>query len=251
MELLDNLRRLPPPSHALAGAVYPPTALLDNYSRGQYGLVDIKSPPVHASVLVPLALDPSSGELTATLTLRTRRLKRHSGEVALPGGKRDQADGGSDRVTALREASEEIGLGESDVVEVLAELERPVAVGGLIMGVVVAVVRSNFHAAPNLGEVEAVFTMPLRAFLEGGERYAYRSEDLPPTAATAEAASQLQRPMRMHWFTQREPGGAEYLVWGLTSSILIHVAELVYGEPTAFEKDGPLMQPQQPLRPKL
>ena len=81
----DRLRQQPLPSHAAAGALYPPAELQDVYARGQYGLNNIKDPPVHASVLVPLRVDPDSDELVVILTLRTRRLNRHSGEVALPG----------------------------------------------------------------------------------------------------------------------------------------------------------------------
>ena len=52
----------------------------------------------------------------------------------------------------------------------LCELERPVAVGGLITGVVVATISPSFSPVANEGEVEAVFSMPLRAFIEGGAR---------------------------------------------------------------------------------
>ena len=82
---VDRLRHQPLPSHATVGASYPPTELQDVYARGQYGLTDMKDPPVHASVLVPLCVDSGTGELVVILTLRTRRLNRHSGEVALPG----------------------------------------------------------------------------------------------------------------------------------------------------------------------
>lgn len=252
---LDSLRHRVVPSHMAVGAEYPPTELQDVYARGQYGLSDIKNPPVHASVLVPLRLEPSSGELVVILTRRTRRLKRHAGEVALPGGKRDAADGLSDRTTALREAAEEIGLHSDDVLEVLCELERPVAVGGIITGVVVATVSPMFKPVANPNEVDAVFEMPLRAFVEGGEAWEYRAEDLKPNVADDCEGNHGRRPMRTHYFTQR--GGTlatsneadsavanEYLVWGLTSGILIHVAELVFGTAPAFQKNSPMAPPK-------
>lgn len=54
------------------------------------------------------------------LTERSSRLSSHSGEVSLPGGKREEGDV-DDVETALREATEEIGLDPSlvDVVTVL------------------------------------------------------------------------------------------------------------------------------------
>lgn len=44
------------------------------------------------------------------LTQRSFRLRSHPGQVALPGGKQDESDGGDDVVTALRETQEEVGL---------------------------------------------------------------------------------------------------------------------------------------------
>ena len=73
-------------------------------------------------------------------------------------------------------------------------------------------------------------------------RYQYRHEDLPPTTV-AGGSTEPARPMRMHYFTQ-QTDGQNFLVWGLTSAILIHVSELVFGAPPEFEKDGPLQTPK-------
>jgi len=51
-----------------------------------------------------------SSDLHVLLTLRSKTLKSHPGQVSLPGGKQDPADGGDDVVTALRETKEEVGL---------------------------------------------------------------------------------------------------------------------------------------------
>ena len=72
-------------------------------------------------------------------------------------------------------------------------------------------------------------------------RYQYRHEDLPPTTV-ADGNTEPARPMRMHYFTQ-QTDGQDFLVWGLTSGILIHVSELVFGASPEFEKDGPLQTP--------
>ena len=159
----------------------------------------------------------------------------------------------------MREAAEEIGLHADDVSEVLCELERPVAVGGIITGVVVASVAPEFTPIANADEVDAVFVMPLRAFVEGGNAWDYRAEDLRPDAADNLDTCELLRPIRMHYFTQRggtltvanESKESEYLVWGLTSGILIHVAELAFGMSPKFQKDGPMMAPTKPRRAKM
>eukprot|EP01047_Picozoa_sp_COSAG01_P066602 COSAG01_NODE_9227_length_2512_cov_36.151678_1_plen_75_part_10 len=53
---------------------------------------------------------------------------------------RGDDDDDADLATALREAEEEIGLRPAQL-EVLCQMERTVAVGGLLTGVVVALVR--------------------------------------------------------------------------------------------------------------
>jgi 8-oxo-dGTP pyrophosphatase MutT (NUDIX family) len=69
-----------------------------------------------AAVLVPLYRDP----LTAVFTERRADLRRHAGEISFPGGRQDEP--GEDlRVTALREAEEEIGL-PPDAVEIVGAL---------------------------------------------------------------------------------------------------------------------------------
>jgi 8-oxo-dGTP pyrophosphatase MutT (NUDIX family) len=63
-----------------------------------------------AAVLVPLYRDP----LTAVFTERRGDLPHHAGEISFPGGTQDEPDEDL-RVTALREAEEEIGLPPSEV----------------------------------------------------------------------------------------------------------------------------------------
>jgi 8-oxo-dGTP pyrophosphatase MutT (NUDIX family) len=65
-----------------------------------------------AAVLVPLYVD--GGDLHAVFTKRRDDLRRHPGEISFPGGRPD-FDGEELRVTALREAEEEIGLPRGDV----------------------------------------------------------------------------------------------------------------------------------------
>jgi 8-oxo-dGTP pyrophosphatase MutT (NUDIX family) len=63
-----------------------------------------------AAVLVPLHGDP----LTAVFTERRADLRRHAGEISFPGGRQDEPEEDL-RMTALREAEEEIGLPTSEV----------------------------------------------------------------------------------------------------------------------------------------
>jgi 8-oxo-dGTP pyrophosphatase MutT (NUDIX family) len=117
-------------------------------------------------VLVPLFL-AVDGEPQAVLTRRRADLRRHAGEIAFPGGRRDPEDADL-RETALREAEEEIGLARADVT-VLGELS-PISTfvtGYLIhpfvgsIGAGRASIGQSWRPSP--GEVDAVLELPLRA----------------------------------------------------------------------------------------
>jgi 8-oxo-dGTP pyrophosphatase MutT (NUDIX family) len=71
-----------------------------------------------AAVLVPLFA--RDGNLHVVLTRRTAGMRRHASEISFPGGRQDD-DETDLRLTALREAHEEIGLA-ADAVELVGEL---------------------------------------------------------------------------------------------------------------------------------
>ena len=81
--------------------------------------MDVPGGRTHSAVLVPLFCDPAQ-RLHAVFTKRRSDLRRHSGEISFPGGRRE--DGETLQQTALREAFEEVGLpeGEVDIVGALA-----------------------------------------------------------------------------------------------------------------------------------
>ena len=108
--------------------------------------------PAAAAVLIPLVL---RDELMLLLTERTTNLSTHSGQIALPGGRTDDTDQDATD-TALREATEEIGLPRS-CCEVLGTL--PLYVTGTAYSVtpVVALVTPGFSLLPNPSEVADVF----------------------------------------------------------------------------------------------
>lgn len=113
--------------------------------------------PTAAAVLVPLVM---RRELTLLLTQRSSQLSTHPGQIAFPGGRTDASD--VDAVdTALREASEEIGLPRSHV-EVLGSLPIYVTGTAYVITPVVALVQPGFELRPNPGEVADVFEVPLR-----------------------------------------------------------------------------------------
>jgi 8-oxo-dGTP pyrophosphatase MutT (NUDIX family) len=115
-----------------------------------------------SAVLIPLAVH--AGEVHLWLVRRAKTLRRHSGQVAFPGGKVDATDDGS-RATALREAHEEIGLLPS-AVDVLGRLDDLVTGTGFTIAPFVGWIEGPFDPVPNEAEVARVFAVPLRTFFD-------------------------------------------------------------------------------------
>lgn len=110
-----------------------------------------------ASVLIPFIKRESGWQII--LTKRTSALKHHPGQIAFPGGKRDEGD--VDAVaTALREAEEEIGLPQ-DNVRILGQIGRHETVTRFNVTPVLGIVETAFEPVPEAGEVETVFEVPL------------------------------------------------------------------------------------------
>jgi 8-oxo-dGTP pyrophosphatase MutT (NUDIX family) len=94
---------------------------------------------------------------------RSDALRRHSGQVALPGGR---AEPGETPVqTALREAEEEVGLAPRFV--------RPIGLGdlyrtgtGYAITPVVALIMPGFELTPDPGEVAEIFETPFRFLMD-------------------------------------------------------------------------------------
>ncbi|WP_085034215.1 CoA pyrophosphatase [Ensifer aridi] len=135
-----------------------------------------------AAVLVPVV--DSGEDASVIFTQRTSTLRKHSGQVAFPGGAVDPEDP-SVEIAALREAEEEIGL-DPRLVETIARLPHYMAMSGFRITPVLAVVQPGFELTPNPVEVESVFEVPLSFLMnpenhgrgsghwQGAERYYYR-----------------------------------------------------------------------------
>ena len=121
---------------------------------------------IDAAVLVPLYLD--SGALHAVFTKRRDDLRRHAGEISFPGGRQDFPEEDL-RLTALREADEEIGLSPSDVELVGALPPTPTFVTGYRIHPFVGVISRGHEWTPQPTEVETVLELSLPALLHGYE----------------------------------------------------------------------------------
>ncbi len=151
-----------------------------------------------AAVLVPVWDRPDGPRMI--LTKRSSHLQHHPGQVAFPGGKIDPSDP-SPEAAALREAQEEIGL-DPRKVRILGRLPVHETVTGFDVTPVLAMVDASFHAMPEPGEVDEVFSVPLDHVLN---RAHFTIED------------RMWRGQRRRYYVV--PWGP-YYIWGATARIL-------------------------------
>jgi 8-oxo-dGTP pyrophosphatase MutT (NUDIX family) len=118
-------------------------------------------------VLVPLYLH--DGSLHVVLTKRRDDLRRHGGEISFPGGRQDE-DESDLRLTALREAEEEIGLEAGDV-EIIGALQpTPTIATDYAVYPFVGLIEPGRSWRPSAAEVAAVLEIPLERLRTGFER---------------------------------------------------------------------------------
>lgn len=125
----------------------------------------VPEPPANEDfAAVLLAITRNEAEPALLLTQRAQHMNSHSGEVALPGGKWERHDINLEQ-TALRETWEEVGL-KPDAVEVMASLPTVVTGQGVSVAPYVGLIDEGVSLTANEDELDAMFYVPLRFFLE-------------------------------------------------------------------------------------
>lgn len=118
-------------------------------------------------MLVPIYR--SQGRLHAVLTRRRDDLRRHAGEISFPGGRQDD-DETDLRITALREAEEEIGLPAADVRLVGALQPTPTIATNYAVYPFVGLIEPGHAWTPSPREVASVLEPSLQELRAGYER---------------------------------------------------------------------------------
>ncbi|UXN59438.1 CoA pyrophosphatase [Phyllobacterium zundukense] len=160
-----------------------------------------------AAVLVPIV--DRGAEASVLLTLRNANMRKHSGQVAFPGGAIDPEDDYEPEKAALREAHEEIGL-EGRHVEVIGRLPRYLTTTGYSITPVLGLVHPPFELTLNPAEVADVFEVPL-SFLMDPDNHGRESR--------------IWQEKERFYYTM--PFGDRF-IWGVTAGIIRTLYERLY-----------------------
>lgn len=164
-----------------------------------------------AAVLVGLIERPAG--YSVLLTRRADTLRRHTGQIALPGGRSDPGE--TPWTTALREAHEEVGLAP-DFVSV-AGLSSPYRTGtGYLVTPVVGFIQQGFTLQANPAEVADIFETPFGFLMDPANHEQHERQG--PGGETR----------RFYAMTHEDR-----FIWGATAGMLRALYERLYGAAVA------------------
>jgi len=161
-----------------------------------------------AAVLVPLIWEKHAWSIL--YIVRAENVAdRHSGQVAFPGGRRDDSDASIEQ-TALRELHEEVGIAEEGI-QLLGNLPDYITVSDFKITPIVATVPWPSQITMQTAEVARVFSIPL-VWLQNQDNFdvRYREEQLQP--------HNTNRPSVIHY---HEFDGE--LLWGATARMTLNL----------------------------
>lgn len=156
-------------------------------------------PPREGAVLI--LFYPWDGQLYVPLTRRTQRVADHKGEISLTGGARETGDS-SFWDTALREASEELGIDPRSVERLAALSPLYIPSSNFDIHPFVGYAPSPPAFQPDANEVAELIEMPVQALLD-------------PAAKVEETWIRHGRIILVPFYRYQQ-----HVIWGATAMVL-------------------------------
>ncbi|WP_423406880.1 NUDIX hydrolase [Heyndrickxia sp. MSNUG] len=176
------------------------------------------------AVLLPLV--EVDNEVHVLFEVRSLTLRRQPGEVCFPGGKIEKGE--TPQKAAIRETSEELGIKESDIMDIIP-LDYMVSAFGTIIYPFAGTIKDTKMISPNVAEVGEVFTVPL-SFFKKNQPDSYKinfqvePEDGFPFDLIIGGENYKWQTRTMDEYFYRYNGK---VIWGLTAKVLTHFIELM------------------------
>jgi peroxisomal coenzyme A diphosphatase NUDT7 len=176
------------------------------------------------SVIIPLIKDEEG--IKVVFEVRAKTLRHQPGEISFPGGKIENNE--TTRAAAIRETSEELGIPQKDIL-VLGEEDILVTQHNRIIYSYVAKINDIEKIRPSASEVDHVFCVPLKFFLENNPTtetvkvITVPQEDFPyEDIASGSNYKWLEGNNKIYFYKYRN-----YTIWGLTARILYNFVNTI------------------------
>ncbi len=197
-DFAERVRRWQPDDHGVTG---------DHLLNPDVAEFMVRAKMRDAAVLVPVV--DRGRDATLLLTRRADTLRKHSGQIAFPGGAIDAEDGTAEQA-ALREAHEEIGLA-AERAEIIGHMPHYLTGSGFSITPVLAVVNTPLDLRLNPDEVADIFEVPLSFLMNPAN---HRRE------------SRLFNGKERFYYAMPYQ---ERFIWGITAGIIRGLYERLYG----------------------
>lgn len=180
----------------------------------------------YCSVLIPLI--KINGEWEVIFELRAKDMNTQPGEVSFPGGRIEKNE--SFKEAAIRETMEELNISRENI-NIVGELDYLTSHTNLeihcFLGKISGIEVDRI--SPNPGEVDHIFTVPLRYFLETEPKGYYMdventyNDEFPYNLIPGGKNYKFRKLRRTIYFYQYK----DYIIWGYTATMMKHFIELI------------------------
>jgi len=170
----------------------------------------VRDKPCREAAVLALFYPGDDGHAHLLLTVRPSGMKQHAGQVALPGGRRENAE--TLETTALRETHEEVGIAPDNI-----------RMSGLLTPLYV--IPSNFCVYPYVGVMDAPVDLTFRSDEVADMFGVPVSKLIAKDCRTSRVRNLAGRARDVPYF---DFDG--YVVWGATAMMLAELAAVLHPE---------------------
>lgn len=177
----------------------------------------------HSAVVIPLI--EKDGAYEVLFEVRSSKLNHQPGEICFPGGRCDEGE--TPKQGAHREICEEL-LIQPEQVEIIAPMDILISPSSMILYPYLGLLK-NYQGTFSESEVQEVFTVPLKYFLENEPDTYYNTvrnipqEDFPFDKIDGGENYKWHKGKYPVHFYEYEG----YIIWGLTARIMRSAAQLM------------------------
>lgn len=171
-----------------------------------------------AAVLLPIV--HVDDQLELLFQVRSKKLKWQPGDICFPGGRVELTDINPEH-TAKRETAEELGIALNQIT-ILGQLPKFIATLGMMIYPFVGTINSLDDLQLNHDEVEQIFTVPIKWFIDNQPQCATMflghkpADNFPFDVITNRSTNWQKRSEHAVYYYQYQ----NWVIWGLTAQLL-------------------------------